>query len=157
MCSLFWECQHRRIALGMVHNRNKSAIGTCIPDVIGIMFFRGIPQQVAFIISEVSFLQFFCCCQNEKPNTERRNFQISQSVFSVPLSFTSVSLPLAFQHSYETLVLERANVFPTIVAILACWLVTCHHLSLLTMYNYYYYYDHHHHHPHHECIIIIIF
>ena len=47
--------QHRRIALGMVHNRNKSAIGTCIPDVIGIMFFRDMPQQVSFIISEVSF------------------------------------------------------------------------------------------------------
>ena len=43
----------------MVHNRNKSAIGTCIPDVIGIMFFRDMPQQVSFIISEVSFAQTF--------------------------------------------------------------------------------------------------
>ena len=59
MCSLFWEGQHRRIALGMVHNRNKSAIGTCIPDVIGIMFFRDMPQQVAFFISEISFPTFF--------------------------------------------------------------------------------------------------
>ena len=53
------EGQHRRIALGMVHNRNKSAIGTCIPDIIGIMFFRDMPQQVSFIISEVSFAQTF--------------------------------------------------------------------------------------------------
>ena len=53
--SLLWEGHHRRIALGMVHNRNKFAIGTCIPDVIGIMFFRDMPQQVSFIISEVSF------------------------------------------------------------------------------------------------------
>ena len=52
------EGQHRCIALGMVHNRNKSAIGTCIPD-IGIMFFRDMPQQVSFIICEASLAHTF--------------------------------------------------------------------------------------------------
>ena len=50
MCCLCGKGQHSCIALGMVHNGNKSAIGTCIPEVIDIMFFRCLSKSLSSLV-----------------------------------------------------------------------------------------------------------